>query len=69
MTSPFTAQEKAEMLAKAARGELTPEDCRRYIEATRASFLAAAAKAPAPAKRGAAAAKPTGDPDSLPDWF
>lgn len=69
MTSPFTALEKAEMLAKAARGELTPEDCRRYIEATRASFLAAAAKAPAPSKRGAAAAKPTGDPDTVPDFF
>jgi hypothetical protein len=67
MSSPFTALEKAEMLEKAARGELTPEDCRRYIEATRASFLAAAAKAPAPKK--AAAGKPTGNPDELPDFF
>jgi hypothetical protein len=32
--------EKAELLHKAARGELTPADTRRFIEATRASFLA-----------------------------
>lgn len=65
--TPFTALEKAEMLNKAARGELTPADCARYIAATRASFLAAAAKAPAPRK--AAPVKPTGNPDELPDFF
>ena len=64
----FTAQEKAAMLEKAARGELTPADCQRYIAATRASFLAAAAKAPSP-KAKAPAAKPTGDPDVIPDFF
>lgn len=67
---PFTAAEKAEMLAKAARGELTPADCARYIAATRVSFLASAAKAPAPAKRGAAAGKIPGvDPDEVPSFF
>ena len=40
----MTPFEKQEMLQKALRGELTPEDTRRYIEATRASFLANAAK-------------------------
>jgi hypothetical protein len=39
------------MLARAARGELTPEDTARFIRATRASFLAAAAKAPASKKK------------------
>ena len=65
---PFTAFDKAEMLAKAARGELTPADCARYIAATRAGFLAKAAAAK-PAKARAPTVKPTGDPDIVPDFF
>jgi len=42
---PLNAQEKADMLLRAQRGELTPEDCMRFIAATRGSFLANAAKA------------------------
>lgn len=44
--SPLTPLERSELMAKAARGELTPADTKRVIEATRASFLSRAAKAP-----------------------
>lgn len=52
------------MLDKAARGELTPTDCARFIAATRAGFLAAAAKAPK-----ASTAKPKIDENQELDFF
>lgn len=65
---PFTPGEKAEMLARAARGELTPEDTARFIRATRASFLASAAKAPAkrkPVEKDTSGIDPNADLDFL----
>lgn len=51
--SPLTTAEIELLRQKEARGELTAEDCKRFIETTRASWLARpagkATKAKAPA--------------------
>jgi hypothetical protein len=44
--TPLSPTEIAALLVKEQRGELTPEDTKRFIESTRASFLARPVKAP-----------------------
>lgn len=48
--TPLQPHEIALLEQKEARGELTPEDCKRFIESTRAKFLSRPTKEPKAAK-------------------
>ncbi len=76
--TPLSPTEIAELRVKAIQGELSLEDCRRFIATTRAAFLsrpatkpekkpkAPAAKKPAKEKKAAEPATSQADPAQLP---